>query len=154
SNQNLKVSLFGKNNLDVLYSGQAVFGATNRGATTVIGTTGAKAGSGTDTATANTQLLVSHTLTTFASGSGVAAGTSSAAGDTIIGASGTHKLTINDTSGNGSAGTISLNGGPPVSYDSSQTNLKVQGPNGEVVYLDTTAMTPGFNGTIDMTATG
>jgi len=56
-------------------------------------------------------LLIRHTATTYAAGSGVQPGTNSGAGDTILGALGQHRLHITDTSGNGSAGTISLDGG-------------------------------------------
>ncbi|HVJ66809.1 MAG TPA: flagellar hook-associated protein FlgL [Caulifigura sp.] len=154
SHQSLKVSFFGKSSLEVVYSGQRVFGSTARGATTITGSTGAKPGVGTNTSTMNSQLLVTHTATSYAAGSGVSSGTSSVTSDNIIGPSGTHTLTINDTSGTGASGTISLNGGAPVAFDSSQTNLEVRGPNGELVYLNTTAITPGFNGTIDLTGDG
>jgi flagellin-like hook-associated protein FlgL len=97
---------------------------------------------------------VTHTLTTFAAGSGIAAGTSSAAGDTIIGPAGANVLTINDTSGTGASGTISLNGGPPIAFTNADTDLVVTGPNGEVIHVDTTAITAGFSGDIDVTADG
>lgn len=154
SKSSLNVSLFGRSELEVVYSGQKIFGSTSRQAPYMTANTGAKPGAGTDTATVNTRLTVRHTATTFAAGSGVAAGTSSVAGDTIIGAAGTHVLTINDTSGTGAAGTISLNGGAPVAYTSADTNLVVSGPNGELVHLNTTAITAGFNGDIDLTAAG
>lgn len=76
------------------------------------------------------------------------------AGDTVIGQAGTHTLTINDTSGTGAAGTVSLNGGPAVAFASSETDLKVTGPAGEVVYLNTSSISAGFNGDVDITATG
>jgi flagellin-like hook-associated protein FlgL len=75
-------------------------------------------------------------------------------GDNIIGPPGSHTLTINDTSGTGAFGTISLNGGAPVPFDSSQTDLVVNGPRGEVVHLNTTAITAGFNGTINLGGDG
>lgn len=154
STASLNVSFFGRSSLEVVYSGQKVFGATDRQLTYVSGTTGAREGAGTDTSTLNTQLTVRHTGTTYAPGSGVSAGTASVTGDNIIGPLGAHSLTINDTSGTGASGTISLNGGAPVAFDSSQTNLEVHGSNGEVVYLNTTAITAGFNGTIDLTGAG
>jgi flagellin-like hook-associated protein FlgL len=138
----------------VVYSGQRVFGSTDRQPTYISGNTGALSGAGTDTSTENAQLIVRHTATTFAPGSGVSAGTSSAAGDTIIGAMGTHTLTINDTSGTGASGTVSLNGGPEIAFDSSQTDLTVRGPNGEVVHLNTTAITAGFSGTVALQGAG
>jgi hypothetical protein len=81
-------------------------------------------------------------------------GTSSAAGDTILGPAGANTLVIDDTSGTGASGTISLNGGPPVAFTNADTNLEVAGPNGEVVHVNTTAITPGFNGTVNITANG
>ncbi len=135
-------------------SGKDVFQATSRGTTVYTGTTGAAAGTGTDSASGQGTLVVSHLLTTYAGSSGVAAGTSSAAGDTIIGPAGANTLVINDTSGTGTSGTVSLNGGPAVAFTNSDTNLPVTGPAGEVVYLNTAAISPGFNGSVSMTATG
>jgi ABC-2 type transport system permease protein len=97
---------------------------------------------------------VKHDATTYAGSSGVAVGASSARRDTVIGPAGAHKLAIQDTSGNGSAGTVSLNGGAPVKFTNTDTNLKVIGSAGESVYIDTTAISPKFNGTVDITATG
>lgn len=140
--------------VDTFYSGREIFQASQRGATVYSGTTGAAAGTGTDSATGQGTLLVRHTSTTYAAGSGVQPGSNSAAGDTILGPTGSHTLQIVDTSGNGSSGTISLDNGPPVAFSSSDTNLQVTGPGGGVVYLNTTAISPGFNGTIAITANG
>jgi flagellin-like hook-associated protein FlgL len=63
-------------------------------------------------------------------------------------------LTIVDTSGTGASGRVSLNGGPAVAFDSSQTNLEVIGANGEKVHIDTTSIAAGFNGDVDITADG
>ncbi|MFO0968404.1 MAG: flagellar hook-associated protein FlgL [Gemmataceae bacterium] len=148
------VLISGQQTIATLYSGAEIFQSHDRGITTYLGTTGAAAGSGTDSATGRGTLLVQHTSTTFAAGSGVQAGTSSAAGDTIIGPAGAYQLTINDTSGTGASGTISMNGGPPVAFSNTDTDLVVTGPKGEIVHLDTTAITPGFSGTIALTANG
>lgn len=137
-----------------LIPGDQVFQSRHRGITAFIGQTGARPGTGTDSATAPGSLLVKHTLTTMAGASGLSTGTSSAASDTIIGPSGAHTLTLVDTSGTGASGTVSLNGGPPVSFTTAGTDLKVTGPHGEAVFLNTTAITPGFNGTVSLTATG
>jgi flagellin-like hook-associated protein FlgL len=59
-----------------------------------------------------------------------------------------------DTSGTGASGTVSLDGGPPVSFSSTDTDLKVTSANGDTVYLNLAAITPGFNGDIAITATG
>jgi flagellin-like hook-associated protein FlgL len=111
-------------------------------------------GTGTNSAVGTKTLTVTHTLTTYAGGSGIQTGTSSAASDTVLGQTGTHSLMINDTSGTGGSGTISLNGGPAVSYTNGLSDLAVTGPDGEVVYVNTTAITPGFNGSVDVTGTG
>lgn len=137
-----------------LISGSEVFQSRARTATHYIGTTGAAPGSGTDSAFADGTLTVAHLLTTYAGASGVAAGSSSIAGDTVLGPDGANNLVINDTSGTGASGTVSLNGGPAVAFTSTDTNLMVTGPNGEVVYLDTTAIAAGFNGSVSITSTG
>ena len=137
-----------------LLSGQDVFQSRSRGATDFTGTTGAASGTGTDSATGSGTLIVKHLLTTYAGASGIAAGASSVAGDTVIGPAGSNSVVINDTSGTGAAGTVSLNGGPAISFTNLDSDLKVTGPNGEVVYVNTTAITPGFNGNAAMTATG
>lgn len=137
-----------------LLPGDQVFQPVARGATLLIGSTGAQTGTGTDTAIGMKQLTVSHVATTYGGTSGVTAGASSANGDTIIGATGTHRLQINDSSGTGTSGTLSLNGGPVVSFTDGDTNLLVKGARGEMIYVDTTAIAVGFNGSVDITATG
>ncbi len=122
--------------------------------TLFLGNTGAASGSGTDSGVGQGTLLVRHTATTYAAGSGVQVGTSSPAGDTVIGAAGSHLLTIDDTSGTGASGTISLNGGPVISFSNTDTDLEVIGLSGEVVFVDTTSITAGFSGDIAMTADG
>lgn len=154
STQRQNLSTSSHADLGVLYSGDQIFQNVQRQATVYVGSTGAKAGAGTDSSTDRGQLLVRHTSTTYAAGSGVAAGTSSVGGDTIIGPAGAHTLTINDTSGTGASGTIALNGGEAIAFTSGDTNLKLTGPNGEVVYVDTTAITAGFSGAVDITANG
>ncbi len=138
----------------VLISGSQVFQTRARSTTVYTGATGARAGTGTDSATGQGTLQVRHVLTTFAGSSGVAAGVSSAAGDTVIGAAGVHSLIINDTSGTGASGTISLNGGPAIAFTNTDSDLKVVGSSGETVYLNTTAIAPGFNGSVALSATG
>src|SRR5262249_11115823 len=56
--------------------GSVVFGASARTAPVYSGTTGAKAGTGTDNATGDVSLIVAHTATTYDPGSGVQPGTS------------------------------------------------------------------------------
>jgi flagellar hook-associated protein 3 len=140
--------------VDTYYDGREVFGAPGRGETVLLGYTGAKPGGGTDTVVGRTDLQVVHTSTNYAAGSGVMPGADSVSGDTIIGPSGSHQLTIVDTAGDGSAGTISLNGGEPVAFSSADTNLMIEGPVGEMVYVDASNITAGFNGTVDIESNG
>jgi len=140
--------------VQVRYPGSDLFQPQGRGATLVIGRSGAAPGSGTSSARGDRTLQVRHTATTYAPGSGVQPGASSAGGDTILGPNGAHTLTIVDASGVGAFGTVALNGGPPVPFTSADTNLAVAGPYGELVHVDTTAITPGFNGTAAISAAG
>lgn len=154
SRQAAAISLPGHPDIKTYYSGQQVFQPPGGGTLVVMGNTGVQPGTGTSSGAAPSTLTVKHTLTTYAGGSGVQAGSGSADGDTILGPAGKHTLTIHDTSGDGSAGTISLDGGTAVAFTSSDANLQVTGPNGQVVYVNTQAITAGFNGTIDITAEG
>lgn len=139
---------------ETLLPGSEVFQPRDRGATLVLGARGAAAGTGTDSGVGTANLIVRHTSTTYGGGSGIQPGANSAAEDNIIGPAGTHSLTISDTSGTGAGGTVSLNGGEAVAFTSGDTNLRVTGATGEVVYLDTTSITPGFFGTVAITADG
>lgn len=138
-----------------LQPGNHVFQPIRREATVLVGNaTGAASAGGPDTGIGFRDLVVRHTLTTFDGVSGVQAGTSSASKDTIIGATGTHSLQIVDTSGTGAGGTVALNGGDPVPFTSADTDLRVTGPGGESVYLNTTSIQTGFSGTVQLTGTG
>jgi flagellar hook-associated protein 3 len=134
-----------------LAPGDAVFGSLQRGATLVEGTTGVAAGSGTDTAIGVREVIVQHLAATIAGTSGMAVGSSTAAQSTVIG---THTLTIEDTSGTGANGTVSLNGGPAVAWTSAETGLAVTGPRGETLLVDTTALAAGFTGDVTVQADG
>lgn len=140
--------------VNTLIAGSSVFQPNSGGATVYSGTTGAQAGTGIDSETGLGTLQVVHTATSFDGSSGVSNGDDSAASDTILGPDGANKLVINDTSGTGASGTISLNGGTAVAFTNGNTNLKVIGPSGEVVYLNTTGIAAGFNGTVTMTSDG
>ena len=149
-----QLHLAGDVSRQAMIPGDVIFQSTGREQTVLIGRSGTAAGSGTDTATGVRQLLITHTGTTYSPGSGVAAGTGSVGGDTILGSAGAHRLQIVDTSGTGTFGTISLDGGEPVSFTNSNTNLEVISALGDRVYLDTTGISPGFNGTVDLTGDG
>lgn len=137
-----------------LYTGAEVFQQRDRQATIYTGQTGATPGSGTDSAVGRGTLLVQHTATTYSAGSGVQAGASSAAGDSILGPSGAHTLTIVDTSGTGASGTVSLDGGPAVAFTNADTDLKVPGVGQDVVFVNMSAITASFSGTVNITADG
>jgi flagellar hook-associated protein 3 len=135
--------------VDTFYTGSEIFQPPGNGVSVYAGNTGAAPGTGIDTATGQGTLVVAHTTSTYGGASGVAAGTGSATGDTILGPAGANTLTIDAV-----AGTVALNGGTAISYTSSDTNLKVTGPNGEVAYLDTTNIAAGFQGSVPITADG
>lgn len=154
SSQNAESVISQSISIETAFSGAEIFMQRGRGATMFIGNTGAASGAGTDSEIGRANLTVSHTLTTFSGGSGVAAGVDSAEGDTIIGVMGQHQLTLTDTSGTGTSGTVSLDGGPSVAWTSADTNLKLTGLHGGAVFIDTTAIAAGFSGNVDIEAAG
>jgi flagellin-like hook-associated protein FlgL len=108
-------------------------------------------------------MTVAHVRTTLGDGllggtgdsaSGMQIGASSDADDTVLGGSGTWSITLVDTSGTGASGTVSLNGGPPVAWTSSDGDLAVTAAGGEVVHLDLTGVSANFNGTVGLAASG
>lgn len=154
SQQNSSVVVASEVTVDTLRSGAEVFQPQDRGDTILVGQNGAASGTGTDSGLGTASLVVRHTATSYGGGSGIQPGTDSVSGDNIIGAAGAHTLTVTDTSGTGAGGTVSLDGGAAVTFTSGDTNLPVTGPAGEVVYVDTTGITPGFSGTVSITADG
>ncbi len=153
SQQNSEAIVGQGQTVSTLIAGSSVFQPNLTGATVYSGITGAKPGTGSDTGTGQATLQVVHTSTAFAGGSGIAAGASSAANDTVLGPSGTNSLKLT-VSADGLTGTVSLNGGPAIAFTNSNSDLKVTGPSGEVVQLDTTAVTAGFKGNVAITADG
>ncbi|MCR9294328.1 MAG: flagellar hook-associated protein FlgL [bacterium] len=139
--------------VDTYYAGDEVFSNVGRQPTVLTGTTGARVGDGPDTAINRLSLTVSHRQTVYLGNSGVRPSADSPGNDSIIGV-GSHKLTIVDTSGDGSAGQIRLNGGEAVTFSSADTHLRVESPSGQIVYVDTTAISPGFSGDVDIEAHG
>ncbi|MAG56274.1 MAG: flagellar hook-associated protein 3 [Planctomycetes bacterium] len=129
--------------------GSVFLSAGTRGATTFTGTTGAASGAGADSGLGRDLLQVAHTLTRYGAppmsqdpATGLRPGSSSTTGDTILGSSAAISVTT-DALGNG---TITLNGGTAVPFTSADTNLEVTGPNGEVIFVDTSAMIPNLTG--------
>jgi len=148
------VSIGTSASVEVNEAGSRLFGLSDRGTTIFTGITGAKAGVGTDNEIGVQTLQVRHTSTTYSGSSGVQIGVSSNAGDTILGSTGTNTLTIIDTSGDGTSGTISLNGGAPIAFTNGDTDLRIAGAGGNDVFVDTTSITAGFSGTVDITSDG
>lgn len=140
--------------IDTFLAGDYIFGKPNRGETLIHGNTGAKIGYGTDTLVGRATLQVKHSITTYVGASGIAAGASSAENDTLINPQGTKTLFVQDTSGTGDSGTITLNNGEPIAWTRSDTDLKVVGNDGNELYVDMSAVTPGFDGAVDFESGG
>jgi flagellin-like hook-associated protein FlgL len=130
-----------------------------RGTTRYYGSTGLRAGAGTDTGVGRARITLAHVATGFGplpgsithAASGLATGASSAAQDTVLGFS--HAVTL-AVDGAGTGGTVSLNGGPQIAFTTGDTDLRVTGPDGEVVHLDLSAVTAGFNGQVPLISIG
>lgn len=143
-------------------SGAAAFGPGGpRGATSFSGGgTGLLPAAGSvDSAVGRGAVRALHVATSFGApgsgatthASGLTFSATSAAGDTILGAGHVLALTVDPT---GSAGTVSLNGGPVVTFANPASDLAVTGPDGEVVRLDFGGVVPGWSGSITLGATG
>ncbi len=113
-----------------------------------------KSGVGTDNMVGRATLQVRHTTTTYFGTSGIAPGASSADLDTLLGPAGQNQLVVQDRSGTGDSGTISLNGGPAIFWSRSDTDLRVRGNNGAEMFVDMSAITPGFIGPVDLESNG
>ncbi len=149
--------------LELNIPGSSIFGIGARGTTTYSSITGAAAGAGNDSARGTDRLTLAHLATTLGDGalagggdsvSGLALGASSAADDTLLGPAGVWSLALVDTSGSGAAGTVSLNGGPPISWTAADRDLAVTAADGTIVHLDFAAIAAGFNGNVAAEATG
>jgi flagellar hook-associated protein 3 FlgL len=127
------------------FVGNTVFNSSQRQAPVFMGNTGAKAGSGTSSVTGDQWLEVTHGTTSYAAGSGIAAGANSASGDTIVGA---HTVTI---ANNGSTNTIALDDGPAVAFTGSESDLELTNSSGDVAYIDMTGWT-GVTGPVSVTS--
>ena len=136
--------------VDNYYNGLQIFGAGNRQSTLIQGTTGARTGTGTDTIQSRANLEVTRGPFVVNGTSGIEFGDPSFNTAVI----GEFEVTINDTSGTGAFGTLSVNGGATIAYDNSQSNLPVPIASGQTLYLDVTSINPGFSGTVDLVASG
>lgn len=125
--------------------GDSIFRSDNRQDPIFTGNTGAAGGVGTSNVRGHLWLTVTHTTTNFrTAATGLMPGTSSANSDTILG---DQSITI-DTAGK----TISLNGGPAVSYIGTETDLQLTNSSGDIAYVNTTGVLA--NGTFDITGYG
>lgn len=139
--------------------GTRIFRAGARTETTFGGNTGAASGSGADSGTGRATLLVQHSQTLYSllpdgNGGDPTTGvrpSASSGQDTVLGLG--HKLTVTtDASG---AGTVSLNGGPAVSFTTADTDLEVLDANGNSVHLDMSGVQSNLGGlTVDIDARG
>ncbi len=127
--------------------GRDVFRLDERGVPEVHGSTGLAAGAGTPSVRGQAYVTLAHDTTSYLGASGIAAGTSSASGDTVLGNG--HTLAIDVP-----AGTLSLDGGPAVSFTGAETDLAVTSDAGDTVTVDVTGLVPGFVGTVNLEASG
>ena len=133
-----------------LLVGSEVFQASARQTPELFGETGAAVATGTSTVQGNTWLTVTHTTTDYTAGaaSGLAAGTDSALGDTVLGE---HTITVDD-----SAGTIRLDSGPAVTIADAAdpANVELVNADGDVAYVDVSALTAGWDGQFTIASGG
>ncbi|KPK85897.1 MAG: hypothetical protein AMJ81_02490 [Phycisphaerae bacterium SM23_33] len=127
--------------------GERVFWADNRQTPVFAGNTGAGPGTATSSVRGDFYLAVTHTQTNYPGGTGIAAGTGSADGDTVMG---DHVLTVTV---NGPTKTISLDGGPQVTFEGTEQNLLVSNSDGDIACVNVENWA-GFEGDISITATG
>lgn len=125
--------------------------APRRGDTSYGGLTGvAAAATGSDSGEGIGTLSVRHT-STLIFGGGLQSGVSSVGGDTILGIGHLMELGVDPATGDAF---VSLNSGEKVVYDGTETDLKVTGPQGEIIHLDMTGVAAGFTGTIAANGSG
>jgi len=130
-----------------------------RGATSYSGRTGAEAGPGTDGGTGIAFLRFAHSRTSLGDGAGRRGGDSvsglrpaenSPASDSVLG---THQVGIERNPLTGDL-LLSLDGGPAVRADGSETALVVRNAEGDAVHLDVTGVAPLFTGTVTVRGEG
>ncbi|MCB9834138.1 MAG: flagellar hook-associated protein FlgL [Planctomycetes bacterium] len=126
--------------------GGEIFRHGARGATSYSGVTGVRAGLGTDNGVGVDELIARHGATALSGGSGLALGASSTTADTILGS---HVIDIDAV-----AGTIALDGGPAQSFTGTETDYVLKGTDGELVHLDLTGLSAGFQGQVTATGMG
>jgi len=129
------------------FIGDDVFRSNSRQEPTFLGKTGTQPGEGTSTVRGDVWLTASHTSTAYLGASGIAAGDSSAAGDTVLGTH--HTLTVDET-----ARTIRLDDGPVRTFTGGETDLALTNLSGDVAYVNVQGIAAGFIGTVAIDARG
>jgi len=127
--------------------GDAIFRGHERQAPEFYGDTGAAAGAATSTVRGSAWLTLTHGTTTYLGASGIAAGDSSADGDTILGDG--HSLAIDAPNQ-----TLRLDDGAAVAFTPGETDVCVTNADGDRVYVSTSGLDPTFQGTVGIRATG
>jgi len=126
--------------------GDRAFQSDQRGEPIFLGQTGAAVAGATSSVRGDVHLSVSHGTTTYGGGIGLAAGSQSDLGDTIVGS---HTLTVNATDK-----TLRLDDGEVVYYEDGATNVPVTNSRGQVAYVDISGLTLGSGEqTVDVEAT-
>ncbi len=147
--------------LPVSLSGDSIFLDAGSRELILEGTTGAASGRTQSSGKGTTFLDLQHSATFlgdegFGAGgdtlSGLVPGSSSATGDTLLGPSGTHSVQLSVNLDG--TGTVSLNNGVQVSFDGTETDLEIEGSNGELLHLDVTQAVAGFQGTVAIRSEG
>lgn len=140
--------------INAMLPGDEVFNFEVPRGKVLVGNVGLKSGQGTDSMVSRATVQIVHDSTTYQNGSGVTPGISSAEDDTALGPMGANQLTLVDTSGTGDFGTVRLNNGDAIDWTRTSTDLVVTDENGRQLHLDTSNITAGFNGTVDVESLG
>jgi flagellin-like hook-associated protein FlgL len=127
--------------------GDQVFRCTGSSTPEFLGSTGAKPGAGTSNVRGDVWLTATHTATTYLGASGIAAGDSSAAGDTILGTH--HTLTIDEPNH-----TVRLDDGEVFTFTGNETDLKLTNKSGATACVNVQGLAAGFQGTVQIRADG
>lgn len=127
--------------------GDAVLRGDDRRSPEFFGNTGVRAGDGTSNTRGDAWLLVTHTSTVYQGGSGIVAGDTSAAEDTVIGTR--HTLTVDEPNHR-----LRLDDGEYVTFTGAETNLAVRNEGGDVVHVNVQGVAPGFSDTVAITGNG
>ncbi|MCX5682510.1 MAG: flagellar hook-associated protein FlgL, partial [Planctomycetota bacterium] len=145
--QNLSVPVVNGVEYNTVFVGDEVFKSTGRKQPEFLGQTGAKSGTGTSNLRGDAWLTATHESTAYQGASGVAAGASSAAGDTILGTR--HTLTIDEP-----GRTLRLDQGDAVTFTGTEADLKLVNESGDIAYVDARNIQAGFQGAVQASVTG